>query len=296
MGIGSAIPWWGKIAAKVVLKRLPVGGRAWQRLNVFSPGFMLDAEYAIGVFRDHFLRAGAPPPGFRYLELGPGDSLATAAIAWAYGAAGGYLVDNGAYAATDITLYQPLLARLAALHGKGGGLAPVRDATMLQSCGDIDDLLRQTNATYREDGLASLRQVPAGSLDLVFSQAVLEHVPLAEFDATMQALLAALKSTGIASHRIDFKDHLGASLHNLRFAETFWEQPWFARDSGFYTNRLRFSQMIDSFRTAGFDIAVEVQDRWPALPLPRSRMAVPFRDLGDDDLLTSGATVTLRKR
>jgi SAM-dependent methyltransferase len=288
----AALPWWAKIAGKLVLSRLPVSGRGWQKLGLFSPGFMLDPGYAVTVFRQHFERAGSPVAGFTFLELGPGDSLATAAVAWAHGAAGGWLVDAGAYAARDIAAYRPLFAKLGAVRDE---LRLPRDGRELNRCASVDELLAVTHVTYREDGLAGLCAVPAGSVDLVLSQATLEHVPRGEFAATMSALHRLMKPGAVASHQVDFKDHLGASLHNLRFADALWERPWFARRSGFYTNRLRLSEVVAALAAAGFTVEIAGRTQWETVPLPRDRLARQFRDLSDDDLRTSGAALIARK-
>lgn len=291
-GWRNALPWWAKILAKMALSRLPVSGRMWQKLGVFSPGFMLDADYAITVFRHHFERAGRPAPGFTFLELGPGDSLATAAVAWAHGAAAGWLVDAGAYAARDIAAYRPLFAALAA---RRQALSLPRDAQDLAACVSVDELLAMTHCAYREDGLAGLRAVPADSIDLVLSQATLEHVPRGEFDATMRELHRAMKPGAVASHQVDFKDHLGGGLHNLRFSDGLWERPWFARRSGFYTNRLRFSEVIAALRGAGFSTEIAERRVWDTPPLARGALARQFQHLSDDDLQTSGAALIARK-
>lgn len=288
----TIMPWWAKIAGKLVLSRLPFSGRIWQRLGLFSPGFMLDPDYAIAVFRRHHQRAGNPAPGFRYLELGPGDSLATAAVAWAHGASGGWLIDAGAYAARDIALYQPLFRRLAEMRNEQ---ALPRDAADLQGCRSIDDMLRLTGCTYREDGLTGLRDVPPDSIDLVLSQATLEHVPRTEFAATMIELHRVVKPGAVASHQIDFKDHLGGSLNNLRFTDQTWERPGFAPRSGFYTNRLRLSEVIAAMQAAGFTVDIRERLRWDAIPLPREQLAPQFQSLSDDDLRTSGAALIARK-
>ncbi|MFN4282896.1 MAG: class I SAM-dependent methyltransferase [Alphaproteobacteria bacterium] len=286
-GWRAALPWWSKIAAKMVLSRLPVRKQWWQKLGLFSPGFMLDPDYAIAVFRDHYARVGSPPPGFSYLELGPGDSLASAAIAWAHGADEGWLVDAGSYAARDIRLYRALFEKLSAMR------LP-RDAAELMECRSVREMLSRTHCAYREDGLAGLRAVRGQSLDMIFSQAVLEHVPRAEFDATLREMKRALKPNGVGSHVVDFKDHLGASLHNLRFGEALWERPWFAKRSGFYTNRLRYSEVVAAFSAAGFAVETAARREWPALPLARARLAAPFRDLSDEDLRIFGATFVVR--
>ncbi|HEU0071834.1 MAG TPA: class I SAM-dependent methyltransferase [Alphaproteobacteria bacterium] len=288
----TAIPWWVKITAKVALSRLPVSGRVWQQLRIFSPGDMLLPDYAIGVFRAHYQRAGRPAPGFTYLELGPGDSLATAAVAWAHGAAGGWLVDAGAYAARDIDLYRPLLDRLAEQHE---ALGLLRDVRGLKDCGSVAELLERTGCRFRENGLADLKAIPEGSIDFVLSQATLEHVPRAEFAATMRELYRLMKPGAASSHQIDFKDHLGGSLHNLHFSEGFWEKPWFARRSGFYTNRLQLSDVLRDMAAAGFAVEIVQKETWDALPVEKSRLAMPFRERSDEDLKTKSAELIAKK-
>ena len=34
--VASQVPWWGKIAAKMILARLPVDYKAWKRLHLFA--------------------------------------------------------------------------------------------------------------------------------------------------------------------------------------------------------------------------------------------------------------------
>lgn len=286
-GWQTALPWWSKIAAKLLLSRLPISKKFWQRLGLFSPGYMLRPEYAIGVFQAHYARAGSPAPGFAYLELGPGDSLSTAAIAWAHGASEGWLIDAGSYASRDIQSYRPLFEALSSLR------LP-RDAAALMHCRTVDDMLKLTHCAYREDGLTGLKAVRGTSLDMIFSQAVLEHVPRDEFAATLAEMKRALKPGGAGSHVVDFKDHLGASLHNLRFGDPLWERAWFAKRSGFYTNRLRYSEVVAAFQAAGFTVETIARRLWEKAPLPRARLAKQFRGLSDEDLRIQGATLVTR--
>ncbi len=283
-GWRGALPWWSKILAKLVLSRMPVRKKWWQKFGLFSPGYMLLPDYAIAVFREHYARAGAPPLGFSYVELGPGDSLATAAIAWAHGASEGWLIDAGSYAARDIRRYHGLFQALSAMN------LP-RDAAELIECRSVGDMLSRTHCVYREDGLDGLRTVRSASIDMIFSQAVLEHVPRAEFDATAREMKRLLKPGGTGSHVVDFKDHLGGSLHNLRFGDNLWERSWFAKRSGFYTNRLRYSEILAAFHAAGFSVQTVARRTWDAPPLPRRALAEQFRSLSDDDLSVQGATL-----
>jgi len=285
----TVVPWWAKIGAKVAIARLPLPMKAWHRLGLFVPGSMRDPDYAIRVFELHWQRGGRPSPGFTYLELGPGESLATAIVAWAFGAGGGTLVDADDFAVRDMAAYRPLIERLSRRKA-------VRDVGALRDCPSFRALLNAVNADVLTGGVKSLDALAADSVDLDFSQAVLEHVPLAEFGALAAALHRVQKRHGVGSHQVDFKDHLQNSLHNLRFSERLWEKPWFAKRSGFYTNRLRLSAMTSAFEAAGFAVAVPERHRWAEAPLPRGALAPAFRTASDDDLRTSGAVLMLTKR
>lgn len=109
----------------------------------------------------------------------------------------------------------------------------------------------------------------------------------------MEELRRVIRSCGACSHRVDLQDHIGGALNNLRFSEQIWESR-FISNSGFYTNRFRFSEMMDLFRRAGFEAQVIKADRWDALPTARARLSDRFQHLPEDDLLISGFTVVLR--
>lgn len=279
------IPWWTKIGAKLLLARLPLGYAVWQRLGLFRHGSMDSSDYAIGVFFTHVDRAGLTGRlhGKRIVELGPGDSVATAVIAAAHGAQA-VLVDSGAFVRVDVAPY----IKLADALQRRGVMAPD-----LGACRDIDDVLARCNAQYLTNGLDGLRTIEAASVDLIFSHAVLEHVRRRDFAATMHECRRILRSDGVASHRIDFRDHLDGRLNNLRFSARAWESELFTR-SGFYTNRIQHGAMLGMFRDAGFSIEVLDVRRWERLPTPRKRMAAEFRDLPDAELRVFGCDVLLR--
>lgn len=279
---GIGIPWWTKIAAKLILSRLPVDYRWWSRLGLFKHGAMEDFEYARQVFRLHYERC-RPPPGFTGLELGPGDSLFSALIAKGFGAARVYLVDAGPYANADPEPYRRLARELAAQ-----GLR----CPSLDGAASLADVLSACDATYVTDGLAGLARLHSDSVDFIWSHAVLEHIRKVEFLPYQRELRRLLKPDGRASHRIDLRDHLGGALNNLRISEALWERDWFA-NSGFYTNRIQFTKMCTDFREAGYSVDVLRVDRWQELPTPRAALAAPFRSVEDDELLVQGFDVVL---
>ena len=131
-------------------------------------------------------------------------------------------------------------------------------------------------------------------MDLVFSHAVLQHVRRAEFDLTLAHLFRVTRPGGTGSHRIDFRDMLGGSINNLRIPSRLWEQDWFA-GSGFYTNRLRFSQVIGRFRVAGFEILEADPKRFGALPEAASRRCREFAAVTGEDLIINACNLVVRR-
>jgi len=279
-------PWYLRVAGKVVLSRIPIPYQAWRALRLFVHGGMIKPAYAYGVFRKHFDACAFPRKtgGFIALEIGPGDSLLSAVVAAAFGAARCYLVDTGNYAITDVAPYQEIAQLLSSY-----GLAPPN----LVGARDLGDVLRRCNATYLVDGLASLRELPAHSIDFAWSQAVLEHIRRREFAPGVHELRRVLVADGCVSHQVDLKDHLGGGLNNLRFPNRWWEAEWLAR-SGFYTNRIRFSEMMRVFAAEGFNVESLVTRRFESLPLSRTSLASEFRNLPDEDLMVSEFHAVLR--
>ena len=284
----APVPWWGKIAAKVILSRLPVTYRVGKQVYLFEPGSMEELTYAHGVFKSHFdpVRSRRNFDRFVGLELGPGDSLLAAMVARAYGASAYYLVDVGAFAQADVKRYRAMAEFLAER-----GLPPLDTKNMTT----VEAVLGACGATYGTSGLSSLRAIPDKSVDFVWSHTVLQHIRRSKFLETLRELRRVLRDDGISSHWVDFQDCLGGALNNLRFRESIWESPFMSR-SGFYTNRIRYSEMLALFKEAGFESDVVQLERWDRLPTPRSKLCNPFRGLTDDELCVQCFHVILRPR
>lgn len=110
------LPWWARIAAKIVLSRLPLGYGFWKKLGLFEHGEMDQPAQALKTFWEHAKTANflssTSREGFSVLELGPGDSVFTALIAKALGATCVWLVDSGSFATTDPRSYANMAAYL----------------------------------------------------------------------------------------------------------------------------------------------------------------------------------------
>jgi len=248
-------------------------------------GGMLDPGYAFGVFSHHYAQAQSVrpiPPEFIGLELGPGDSLYGALAAAAHGANRVYLVDRGNFAHRSVSSY---LAMIDYVRGRGlrGEATAYRDVEAIEARFGIE---------YRTRGISSLREIPDSSVDFVWSHAALEHVRLGDFMETCSQIRRIMRDGAIASHRVDLMDHLGGGLNNLRFTERIWESSLMA-NSGFYTNRIRFQQMLGMFERVGFHVAWVAKESWAHLPIRRERLAEQFHSLEDEELKVSAFDVVL---
>ena len=276
-------PWYLKVPLKLAISLLPLRYAWLSGRGIRRHGEMTDPAYAYEVFSRHADRVDLRP-GFTLLELGPGDSLASAVIAAARGASGSVLVDQGDFAVATVDFYKALETSL-----RERGLAPP-DLATARTRGEV---LQRCNATYLTGGLESLESLPPASVDCAFSHAVLEHVRAAEVPQVSHELHRVMRAGGYCSHTVDLRDHLGEALNHLRFGRRRWESRLFV-NSGFYTNRLSYHDYLDAFRQAGFVVEDLSLTRWRELPTPRSKLAKPFRAYSDETLLVNGFDVVLR--
>jgi hypothetical protein len=281
----TIMPWYVKIAAKLFLSRLPVPYEFWRHIGLFRHGDTNIPQRALNTVTSIFRAAGYPAlDGCTVLELGPGDSLCTALIAHAFGARESFLVDVGNFATHDINVYLKMAELLFERKLSHGDLQPITSMEML---------LNEINAHYLTQGLESVKNIRPGSVDFVFSNAVLEHVRAVEFKPTMQAIRKIMTPSGLCYHRVDLKDHLSYALNNLRFSDRVWESDFMAK-SGFYTNRIGYKEMLSIFREVGFSVQILDLNRFPHLPTPQAKMAPRFQMRDKEDLLVSGFAVLLR--
>ena len=289
MGLISQLPWWAKLGAKLALARLPVSYGFWRRAGLFRHGEMNVPARALETFDTFYRRAAAYAPlapGFRSLELGPGDSVLSGLVARAYGASHAWLVDAGDFADTDVSACRQTVEMLRA-HGRsipdiGGAI-------------NLPEVLQRAGVEYLTQGTDSLVSIPDASIDFFWSQVVLEHVPRAEFPRFLQELRRIVSPGSIGAHSIDFRDHLGGGLNNLRFSHNTWEGRAF-RGSGFYTNRIRPREMLAMFSEAGFDVELVGQTRWPEMPIRRDRLASEFHALPDEDFMVAEIEIIVRPK
>ena len=276
-----------KIIVKIIISKLPVPYSFWKLIGLFKHGKMDSCEYAIKIFNLHYLRAFKKHEkrNITILELGPGDSIASALIGFSYGASNIFLIDVDNFASKNINFYKKLSEKLRSLK-----LTPPN----LEKAKSIKDILNSTNSIYLTNGLDSLRSIKSNSVDFIWSHSVLEHIRKKDFLDVQIELKRILKPEGYISHNIDFQDHLDHGLNNLRFSEKLWESELF-RKGGFYTNRIPAKAMHSLFRKVGFTIISESFGKWPKLPNSRKNMDKEFNIYSDLELINRTSNVLLQK-
>ena len=170
------IPWWAKILAKICLSRLPVPYDFWRKVE-----YLGRSNGPIRIFNEdieNHCRAAkfCQPARETSLELGPGDSINTAILGAAYGARV-TLLDDGSFVNKNVVAYKKFANYLS---DKG------LPAPNLSAADDIEEILEICGAQYLTQGLKSFGKIKDNSVDLVFSQAVLEHVKKNEFQRTIE--------------------------------------------------------------------------------------------------------------
>lgn len=131
-----------------------------------------------------------------------------------------------------------------------------------------------------------------GSLDMIISQATLEHVE--DIETAYRAFYRWLKSGGLMSHQIDFRCHGLASEWNGHW--TYSDLTWKAIKGRrpFLINRYPHSVHIDLMREAGFEIVADEKVKEQS-KVRIEELTRRFGNITQDDLTTKVAHILARK-
>lgn len=164
----------------------------------------------------------------------------------------------------------------------------------------VERIRRSLLDPSREDSMIQYRVpwsdsavIEPHSIDLIFSQAVLEHVN--DLDATYETMSIWLKISGHMSHQIDFKCHRTAKEWNghWRYSDLRWALIRGRRS--YLLNREPHSTHLRLLERHDFQAVCDQVVRQKSV-LTRQELAGRFSALTDDDLVTSGAFIMAVKR
>ncbi|MGH6876177.1 MAG: methyltransferase domain-containing protein, partial [Rhizomicrobium sp.] len=143
--------------------------------------------------------------------------------------------------------------------------------------------------------------IPDGSLDLIVSRAVLEHIPPDDLQFLMIRLRSKLKRDGLMAHAIDNSDHYehrDKSISRVNFLT--WSPrkhrivEWLAGNEG--ENRLRHHEYQSLFEQSGYETVLAASDICQRTrdALPQLRLASPYRFMTQDQLAALGSYYVAR--
>jgi hypothetical protein len=275
-------------------------------------------RYCYSVWLRHLVTAAANglkvPPG-AVAELGPGNSLGIGLSALLSGAERYHAFDVVAHAQVRrnlavldelIALFKaradipgpdefpqvhPLLTSYAFPHHV------LDDQLLAASLADerltrIRDSVRNQNSAgamidYRTRWFDD-RAIERGTIDLLISQAVLEHID--DLPGTYRAMRLWLKPDGFTSHDVDFRAHSTARFWNghWKYSDRVWKLIRGRRS--YLLNREPYSTHLRLLAENGF-VAVGGQQTKADPVFARDQLAPRFRHLTDQDLTTPTAVI-----
>jgi SAM-dependent methyltransferase len=274
-----------------------------------------NAKYCYEVWIKHLTMLNehdSVPAPKTFAELGPGGSLGVGLAALLSGADTYYALDIIKYSEVDLSL-----ALLRGLVDLFRNRTPVYtgwpiDAEVFPGHILTDDLLEATLAEPRIEEIHRALTAPdgragsitikytvpwtdpsvirRGEVDLIISQAVLEHVD--DLENTYDAFAQWLRPGGRMSHEIDFRSHGLTRPWNGH-----WEYPelvWrvIIGKKPYVINRQPCTTHVSLMRDRGFEVTRELRQRIEGIP--RERLASRWRDMTDDDLVSATALVQAR--
>lgn len=288
-----------KYLAKQAKNLIPWKLRYWLKLTEAKhPGFIPDIlkqKSDPGYYNDVFYEAldtiGIDSlEGKAVCEMGPGQFLSHAFLAYQLGADESYLleIDDFAHQEGKIKMSRNLLLK--------EGMDKKRNLPGTEKAGTWKRYLKLLRSRYYTDGIDGYRRIPDDAVDYVFSFSVVEHIRKNVIRETMQEMYRFMRCGGTAYHVVDLKDHLGGGKNHLRFSDAEWEdQNHYKMDN--YTNRLSCSELVSIWKETGFSVVYLKRERMDKRKLlNRSELNPVFSGISEKDLETGSFTVMLQKR
>ena len=252
------------------------------------------AAYFRACVEDYRAKLGLSQEAFRafihgkdILEYGPGDIPGVALLLVALGARSVVCVDG--FPLVNLSDFNR-----AVLENLAGG---VTGDDLARARGGLDKFLatmgREGPIRYKTSRKGVLGE--HGSIDLVISRAVLEHVR--DLPATFSDMRQVLKEDGMAIHLVDLKSHgmhIGNTLDFLCWPSWLWDMMYCYKGA---PNRRRLSYYLRLARQMGFEVAMQEpvghapEAEWRALS---DRLAGEFRALAYEDCACTGFWLVLK--
>jgi hypothetical protein len=308
--------WKAPWIIKGVLTWIPVLNR-W-RLRHASTGGSDSARYCYSVWLRHLVTLNCY--GFRIKEaqvgeLGPGDSIGVGLAALLSGAQKYIGLDVFPFSAKgDLQrIFYELVQMYSQRepipdHNEFPRIRPTLDSYQFPNDVvdwtlftqkveriryDLDPGVNESQFVSYRAPWTSIAEITPKSLDLIFSQAVLEYV--SSLEETYRAMSIWLKPGGYASHVIDFSAHYLSPSWNGHWAYSDWAWRLARGRREFFLNREPLSAHLVYAKKFGFDLLL-VKEQYNPAGLPIEELSPRFQGLDVEDLRTRGAMIVLQKK
>jgi SAM-dependent methyltransferase len=221
----------------------------------------------------HLGSVGMPVSGARFFEMGTGWYPTFPFCLYLGGAKSVITVDLHRYLKRDLTLRMTeALTRFLPVIAEATGRP---ECELSQQYRELAAAIRQNASVeeatkgvvmYHAPSDASATGLPAASLDVVFSNSVLEHVPPEVIERCFSEARRILCAGGVMFHSVNCGDHYAYvdpnvhQLHYLRYSDAEWRM-W--NNEFLYQNRLRAIDFVDMARATGFAIEVDTSRPHP---------------------------------
>ena len=300
--------WKYKASLQLILSFLPFGEKINHQLQKLYGGkdhFLIDGALQDGLkmikaLQDHGLEGVR---GKTIVEVGTGWQPTIPVLCSCLGAGTVYTYDHVAHVRID--LVKDLLQQMARKIGTVPELRGMDRAAMVQkgaeAGGDLAGLLRALHIEYRAPADAARTGLPPDTVDIFFSNKVLEHVPEQEIIPVCREAWRVLKPGGFFYNSVGMLDHYSyfdkkvSRVNCLRYPDLFWRI--MAQNKISYQNRLRRSAYLDMISTCGFEIVasdtiifdgdLDIVKRMP--------LAGRFKGMDPADLAASFVEIVARK-
>ena len=279
------------------------------------------ARYYFGIWLKHYyclVRYGFNPDIVSVAEIGPGDSLGLGICCLLAGASSYFAFDLAEYTnpSKNLRIFNDLVklfqenAHVDLDLDWAESTYPVRvRPSDVISTGKLKDLLRADRLTEIQRSIESaekfgriqisyiapwndISRLPPGSIDLILSNAVLEHLDDLEF--AYDAFRVWLPAGGWMSHEIDFRCHGTANRWNGHWTYTTDQWKQIRRNRAYLLNREPYSKHQSLIKNHGFEIVHQILYR-DYSGVSRTRLAEEFKQMSDLDLTTSLVLVQAKK-
>lgn len=271
--------WRIKGTIQKVLGVLPGGERAHYWLQRSAGGlrrFGPECDAKLEDFRlmlGHLRTAGIGVAGTRFLEVGTGWYPTFPLCLYLLGARQVDTFDLNRHMKPElvarmldrVNLAVPALAELGGLD-QTAVLDRFALAARALTTGASVESATDGCVRYRAPADAAATGLPRGSVDVVFSNSVLEHVPGPVIEQMFVEAARVLSPGGVMFHSVNCGDHYAYAdrtinqLHYLQFSDAEWSR-W--NNAFLYQNRLRARDFTAMATAAGFAIEIDTSRPHP---------------------------------